>query len=73
MLSLSAQLRLKNVLIPLAKHEAKIEELRLQLAQIEEFEPYSAYRLVDTLNKKQIGIDDVLHLFRYNDQFNKLA
>jgi hypothetical protein len=32
---------------------------------IEEFEPYSVYRLLDTINKKEIGVEDIIHLFRY--------
>lgn len=64
MLSLSSQIRLKTLLLSLSKHEQEIEALRQELSMVEEFEPYSAYRLVDTLNKKEITIDDVIFLFR---------
>jgi len=52
------------LLLSLSKHEQEIEVLRQELSMVEEFEPYSAYRLVDTLNKKEISIDDVIFLFR---------
>lgn len=64
MLSLSSQLRLKHVILAIAKHEQEIEHLRQQLSQIEHFEPYSSYRLLDTINKKELGAEDFLHFFR---------
>ena len=64
MLSLSSQIRLKNLLISLASHEKEIESLRQKLANIDEFEPYSCYRLIDNINKKQIGGDDIIQFFR---------
>ena len=60
MLSLSSQLRLKNLLLAVAKHEQEIESIRLQLAQSEGFEPYAAYRIMDSINKKSIYKDDIV-------------
>jgi hypothetical protein len=60
MLSLSSQLRLKNLLLALAKHELEVEELRLQLAECDAFEPYATYRLMDVVNKKYIQKDDIM-------------
>jgi hypothetical protein len=60
MLSLSSQLRLKNLLLSLAKHELEIETLRLQLSSCDAFEPYATYRLMDVVNKKYIQKDDIM-------------
>lgn len=51
MLSLSSQLRLKNILMALSAHEQAIESLRLRISKIEGYEPYFAYRMLDTINK----------------------
>ena len=60
LLSLSSQLRLKNMLIALARHEQEIESLRLAIAKgIDCFEPYACYRLLDSVNKRSIVADDV--------------
>jgi len=63
MLSLSSQLRLKNILMSLATHEREIEGLRLQLCSMPEFEPYCAYRMLDTINKHQLHPDDIHYFF----------
>ncbi len=60
MLSLSSQLRLKNLLLSIAKHEQEIENLRLNIAKSEGFEPYAAYRIIDSINKKSIYKDDIV-------------
>jgi hypothetical protein len=60
LLSLSSQLRLKNLLLAVAKHEQEIENMRIQLAKCECFEPYAAYRLMDSINKKSIYKDDIM-------------
>ena len=63
MLSLSSQLRLKNLLIALSKHEQEIEVLRMKLCQQEDFEPYLAYRMVDTINRGEVHPEDVVYFF----------
>lgn len=47
----------------LSKHEQDIEKLRLQLNRIEEFEPYAAYRIIDSINKKEINANDLYYFF----------
>jgi hypothetical protein len=59
LLSLSSQLRLKNLLVALARHEQEIELLRVALAKQPDFEPYAAYRVLDSINKRQICRDDI--------------
>lgn len=59
MLSLSSQLRLKNLLVAIGRHELDIESLRLAISRLDTFEPYAAYRLLDSVNKKAILKDDV--------------
>eukprot|EP00347_Sterkiella_histriomuscorum_P019813 403340201 len=63
MLSLSSQLRLKNLIMSLSKHEQEIEQLRLQLNRIQDFEPYCAYRIIDSINKKEIQAKDLYYFF----------
>ena len=63
MLSLSSQLRLKNLLIAMGRHEQAIESLRCELSNIDEFEPYSAYRLIDNINKKEIHREEIYYFF----------
>ena len=58
-LTLSSQLRLKNLLVTLARHEIEVEQLRIQLARVDAFEPYAAYRLFDSIGKKFILPDDI--------------
>ncbi len=60
LLSLSSQLRLKNLLMAVAKHEEDIESLRLAMAKaIDCFEPYALYRVFDSVKKKSISADDI--------------
>jgi len=60
LLNLSTQLRLKNFLVAVAKQEQEIESLRLAMARsIDCFEPYSVYRIFDTVKKGQIVADDI--------------
>ncbi|CDW78935.1 ef hand family protein [Stylonychia lemnae] len=47
----------------LAKHEQEIEKIRVQLNKIQEFEPYCAYRIIDTINKKEIHPNDLYYFF----------
>ena len=37
-----------------------MEQIRLQLAKSEGFEPYAAYRVIDSINKKCIYKDDIV-------------
>jgi len=52
------------LLVALAKHEEEVEGLRQKLASLDSFEPYSVYRLIDTINKKEIWPEDFIHLFK---------
>ena len=69
MLTLSTQLRLKNLLLALGKHEQLIEDMRLALAVVPCFEPYAAYRVLDSVGKKAIGPDDVRFFCMYEEFF----
>jgi hypothetical protein len=64
MLSLSSQLRLKNLLMALAVQEGDIEKRRQKLCSFEFFEPYQAFRLIDTLSNRKITVEDIEHLFK---------
>ncbi len=40
----------------------------MQLAKIEEFEPYCAYRMIDTINKREVHPDDIFYFFMQEKQ-----